>query len=68
MIRESVTGTTVLYDLANDPGEKTDATERHPERARELRALITAWRRAQLEYYENPLRQAREYPPLLREE
>jgi arylsulfatase A-like enzyme len=68
MIRESVTGTTVLYDLANDPGEKADAAERHPERARELRALITAWRRAQLEYYENPLRQAREYPPLLREE
>lgn len=67
MIRESVTGTTLLYDLAADPGEKAEASERHPEQARELHALITAWRRAQLEYYENPLRQAREYPPVLRQ-
>lgn len=65
MIRESVTGTTVLYDLKADPGEKSEAAGRHPEQARDLRARITAWRRAQLEYYENPLRQAREYPPLL---
>jgi len=68
MIRESVTGTTVLYDLAKDPGEKSEAAGRHPEQARELHALITAWRRAQLEYYGNPLRQAREYPPVLRQD
>jgi len=65
MIRDGDTGASVLYDLDRDPGEKTDAIASHPERARELKALIGAWRRAQLEYYENPVRQSGQYPPVL---
>ena len=67
LIRDGDTGGSVLYDLAKDPGEKVDATAAHPERARELKARLAAWRRAQLEYYENPLRQACEYPPVILE-
>jgi arylsulfatase A-like enzyme len=67
LIRDGDTGGSVLYDLAKDPGEKVDATEAHPVRARELKARLSAWRRAQLEYYENPLRQACEYPPVILE-
>ena len=67
LIRDGDTGGSVLYDLTRDPGEKVDATEAHPERARELKARLSAWRRAQLEYYENPLRQACEYPPVILE-
>jgi arylsulfatase len=67
LIRDGDTGGSVLYDLAKDPGEKVDATQAHPERARELKARLSAWRRAQLEYYENPLRQACEYPPVILE-
>jgi hypothetical protein len=57
----------VLYDLLRDPGEKTDATDTRPGIASDLKSRIVAWRRAQLDYYENPLRQACEYPPVLRE-
>jgi arylsulfatase A-like enzyme len=67
LIRDGDTGGSVLYDLARDPGEKADATGGQPERARELRARLAAWRRAQLEYYENPVRQACEYPPVILE-
>jgi arylsulfatase A-like enzyme len=67
LVREGDTGGSVLYDLSKDPGEKVDASEAHPERARELKARLSAWRRAQLEYYENPLRQACEYPPVILE-
>ena len=61
------TGGTVLYDLGRDPGEKTDATGTRPEIASDLKSRLAAWRRVQLDYYENPLRQACEYPPVLRE-
>jgi arylsulfatase A-like enzyme len=61
------TGATTLYDLGRDPGEKMDATATRPEVASDLKSRLAAWRRAQLDYYENPLRQACEYPPLLRE-
>jgi len=67
MIRDGDTGASVLYDLTRDPGEKLDAAEAHPELARTFKALIAAWRRAQLDYYENPVRQSREYPPVFRE-
>jgi arylsulfatase A-like enzyme len=68
LIRDADTGSSLLYDLGADPGEKTDASSSQPDRARELKARLAAWRRAQLEYYENPLRQSREYPPVLIEE
>jgi arylsulfatase A-like enzyme len=34
-----------LYDLARDPGEKTDLATREPERVREMLAALAAWRR-----------------------
>jgi arylsulfatase len=68
LIRDGDTGDAILYDLGSDPGEKRDATASHPGVARELRRRLSGWRRAQLEYYENPFRQSREYPPVLRED
>ncbi len=32
-----------LFDLLNDPGEKTDVADRHPEIARELREAFEKW-------------------------
>jgi arylsulfatase A-like enzyme len=55
-----------LYDLEADPGETQDASERRPEDFAALRATLLGWRRSQLSYYGNPLRQASEYPPRLR--
>ncbi|MBV8880297.1 MAG: sulfatase [Planctomycetaceae bacterium] len=68
LIRDGDTGGSVLYDLAIDPWEKRDATDAHPAIARDLSGRLSAWRRAQLEYYENVLRQGREYPPVLGED
>jgi arylsulfatase A-like enzyme len=55
-----------LYDLEADPGETQDASERLPGDFAALRAKLLGWRRSQLSYYGNPLRQASEYPPRLR--
>ncbi|HVR82788.1 MAG TPA: sulfatase-like hydrolase/transferase, partial [Planctomycetota bacterium] len=68
LIRNGETGGSLLYDLTADPKEKTDASDTHPEQARALRRRLSAWRRAQLDYYDNPLRQSREYPPILEED
>jgi arylsulfatase A-like enzyme len=35
-----------LYDLGNDPGEKNDLAAARPEKARELHALLRAWRKS----------------------
>jgi arylsulfatase A-like enzyme len=67
LIRDGDLGSSILYDLKLDPGEKADATAAHPEIARDLRSRLAEWRRAQLDYYDNPLRQSCEYPPLLRD-
>jgi arylsulfatase A-like enzyme len=66
MIRDGDLGASILYDLRRDPGEKVDATAAHPDVARDLRLRLAAWRRAQLDYYDNALRQSCEYPPILR--
>jgi arylsulfatase A-like enzyme len=68
LIRDGDTGAVLLYDLAADPGEKKDASERRPEITRDLKRRLSDWRRAQLDYYENPIRQGREYPPALIED
>ena len=68
VIRDGDGGSGVLYDLRTDPGERTDATEAHPAVAADLNRRLVDWRRAQLEYYENPLRQQSEYPPVLKED
>lgn len=67
LVRDGDTGGSVLYDLARDPGETADASGAHPEIARDLKARLSGWRRAQLEYYDNPVRQSREYPPVFRD-
>ena len=36
-------GRSELYDLANDPGEKTDLAAKEPARAAELQAMLDAW-------------------------
>jgi arylsulfatase A-like enzyme len=56
-----------LFDVREDPGETRDVLAERPETAADLRARLSAWRRAQLAYYGNPLRQATEYPPVLEE-
>jgi arylsulfatase A-like enzyme len=66
LIRDGDLGASILYDLGRDPGEKTDATTAHPDVARDLRLRLAAWRTAQLDYYDNALRQSCEYPPVLR--
>jgi arylsulfatase A-like enzyme len=66
LIRDGDLGASILYDLRQDPGEKIDASTAHPDVARDLRLRLAAWRRAQLDYYDNPLRQSCEYPPILR--
>jgi len=68
LIRDGETGGSVLYDLAVDPGERKDATETRPDECQDLKRRLSAWRRSQLEYYENPFRQSREYPPVLKED
>lgn len=68
LIRDGDSGRSLLYDLAADPGERRDVSEERPDQARDLRRRLGAWRRAQLEYYDNPVRQSREYPPVLVED
>lgn len=56
-----------LFDLKEDPGEKSDVSYVHPEIKRKLVGWMTSWLTAQLEYYNNIPWQTAEYPPLLRE-
>jgi arylsulfatase A-like enzyme len=39
-------GLVELYNLRTDPGERTDLAARRPERARELRQMLHAWRQS----------------------
>jgi len=54
-----------LYDLKLDPAEQVNLASLRPDLVRDLRARLNLWRWAQIEYYENPERQDREYPPRL---
>jgi arylsulfatase A-like enzyme len=65
LIRSAETGSTVLHDLTRDPHERRDASSEHPEVAKQLRSWLKTWRWAQVEYYENPGRWSREYPPVV---
>jgi arylsulfatase A-like enzyme len=38
------TGKVELYHLKDDPGERVDLAAKHPDRAKELRAKLAAWR------------------------
>ncbi len=56
-----------LYDLERDPGETIDLKTRMPGVAAELAVRLDTWRKTQLDYYENPFRHERWYPPVLAE-
>lgn len=66
LIHDPRLGRGVLYDLAKDPGEKAEISADRPALAEELAVRLAEWRRAQLDYYGNPLRHGLEYPPVLR--
>jgi arylsulfatase A-like enzyme len=54
-----------LYDVRADPGETRNLAATRPDLAGALADRLYAWREAQVEYYADPGRQAREYPPVL---
>ncbi|MFP6753460.1 MAG: sulfatase [Pirellulaceae bacterium] len=58
-------GTFHLYHLDQDPAEQMDVSRDSPERVSELSALLADWVCAQLEYYQDPARQAQEFAPRL---
>jgi arylsulfatase A-like enzyme len=66
LVHDPRLGRGVLYDLLKDPEEKAEITADRPALAEELAGRLAEWRRAQLEYYGNPLRHGLEYPPVLR--
>ncbi|MCC6424285.1 MAG: sulfatase, partial [Phycisphaerales bacterium] len=55
----------ILYDLQNDPGEKRDIAEEHPEIVRELSERLDTWRAVQVGYYSNALQQKMSYAPIV---
>ena len=57
----------ILYDRAADPGEREDVLAGQPAMAADLKARLSAWFEAQVGYYRDAARQAREYPPGLEE-
>jgi arylsulfatase A-like enzyme len=54
----------LLYDLAADPGETRDVAPERPDEVRQLGARLRAWFEAQVAYYADEARQAREYAPV----
>ncbi|MGH7339900.1 MAG: sulfatase family protein, partial [Candidatus Rokuibacteriota bacterium] len=53
----------LLFDLRADPAEKRNLSGEEPERAADLLSRLADWYRAQIEFYEDPVRHARAYPP-----
>jgi arylsulfatase A len=46
LVEQYEDGSVELFNLATDPGEKTNLAEKHPARAEELKAKLAAWRRS----------------------
>ena len=57
----------LLFNLASDPGEKTDLATALPVLAKELANRLNAWRKLQIDYYADPVLQVQEYPPILKD-
>jgi arylsulfatase A-like enzyme len=57
-----------LYDLAHDPGETKDIASSQPDRLRAMAGRLHAFRKAQLDYYADPVRFREVYPPVLSED
>jgi hypothetical protein len=54
-----------LWDHQEDPGEFVNVVDRHPDVVADLAVRLRRLRDEQLAYYEDPVRQAREYPPVI---
>jgi len=65
LIFDAGTGEHLLYDLENDPGETEDLSDVRTADLRRLALRLHAWRRAQLDYYQNPLLHGDWYPPVV---
>lgn len=55
----------ILYDLQDDPGEKHDIADQHPDIVRELCDRLDTWRAVQVGYYSNALQQKLSYAPIV---
>ncbi len=64
LIFDAGTGEHLLFELETDPGETESLTDERPADVRRLARRLHAWRRAQLEYYANPLLYEEWYPPV----
>jgi len=60
-------GVRLLFDLTRDPGEKRNIAASRPDLVDELTGRLQVWREEQLRYYQDVARQAREYPPVLKD-
>ena len=65
LIYDEWLGRYLLYNLADDPGEKKDLSREMPGVVEELANWLQNWRKMQLDYYGDVARQAKEYPPVL---
>jgi arylsulfatase A-like enzyme len=62
-VRNRKTHEEFLYDLHEDPSEKTKVLFQNPNIGENLKYVYNTWRRRQLSYYENPSYFLRYYPP-----
>ena len=65
LIFDAGTGAHLLYDLQKDPAETEDLSDVRTADLRRLALRLHAWRRAQLEYYQDPMLHGGWYPPVL---
>jgi arylsulfatase A-like enzyme len=63
----SYLGRYLLFDLVHDPGEQVDVVASRPDLLTDLSRRLQLWRGQQLSYYSDVPRQAREYPPVLKD-
>jgi arylsulfatase A-like enzyme len=60
-------GRYLLFDTVKDPGEQVDVAASQPRLFDDLSRRLQLWRGEQLNYYSDLGRQAREYPPVVRD-
>ena len=60
-------GRYLLFDTFNDPGEQVDVAASQSQLFDDLSRRLQLWRTEQLNYYSDLGRQAREYPPVLKD-
>jgi arylsulfatase A-like enzyme len=65
LIFDAGSGEHLLYDLQEDPAETEDVSDVRPADLRRLALRLHAWRKAQLDYYQNPMLHGDWYPPVL---